>query len=315
MMDILVEGYGVVSMNRAFESKLNAASNKITLVTKNSDKFSDNVMVIANAVLLERRKYVPNAVVPLLECLNAYKQGFGHFWWRAITVSFFLRPNEVTLALLEHHADPELRAADGKCVSAYVRHGDKAIEMSLIPFTKYADAANCMWHANDASPSPKCATFHSDKKSFVSGWDAAKDEKVLYLGSEDPEVFNQAREWAAKNKVNLRYSNVSQVLLSDKQGVMTHKIMENSMPANRQMEYFSYLLHLSDLVRCRAMVCTLGSNYCRLVDEMRATVGGKANAFFADLSTETCQKPPCVHPFSVADYQGQVFDPSDKLWR
>ena len=343
MMDILLEGYGVVTLNRAFEATVNAKDNTLSLQMNHQDKFSDNVIVIANAVLLAHRKYVPTVMTPIVRCLDLYKLGYAHFWWRAIGATFLMRPNNATLQLIEQHSDPELKAADGKCVSAYVRHGDKAIEMELIPFQQYADTASCMWHPQStAVPSlqvskntseiaamsknvtSRCTTFPSlsalkgaaktKEMSFVSGWDSAKDSRLFYLGSEDPVVFSQARLWAAIHNINLRYSNLSQVLLSDRQSIMKHKDMERSMPANRQYEYFSYLLHLSELIRCRAMVCTLASNFCRLVDELRATVGGKAGAYMADLSTETCLKPPCVRPFSISDYQGPVYDPSDKLW-
>ncbi len=344
MMDILLEGYGVVTLNRAFEDTVNAKDNTLSLKMNHKDKFSDNVIVIANPVLLAHRKYVPTLMTPIVRCLNLYKQDYAHFWWRAIGATFLMRPNQATLQLIEQHSDPMLRAADGRCVSAYVRHGDKAIEMALIPFQHYADAAHCMWHPHHAAVSPlprskntselatksknetaRCTTFPSlsvsgsgakmKELSFVSGWDSAKDARLFYLGSEDPVVFSQARLWAAIHNINLRYSNLSQVLLSDRQSIMKHQEMERSMPANRQYEYFSYLLHLSELIRCRAMVCTLASNFCRLVDELRATVGGKAGAYMADLSPETCLHPPCVRPFSIADYQGTVYDPSDKLWR
>ena len=49
-------------------------------------------------------------------------------------MAFLLRPNAETLELLQYHSDPVIREADGKCVSAYVRHGDKGLEMSLVPF-------------------------------------------------------------------------------------------------------------------------------------------------------------------------------------
>jgi hypothetical protein len=37
------------------------------------------------------------------------------------------------------------------------------------------------------------------------------------------------------------------------------------------------LLNLYYSLRSEAFVCTLKSNSCRIIDEMRATVGGKAN--------------------------------------
>lgn len=60
------------------------------------------------------------------------------------------------------------------------------------------------------------------------------------------------------------------------------------------MEFPSMLVNLADLMRCDAFVCTLQSNYCRLLDEMRALVAAKPSALFADLSIETCAKPPCI---------------------
>jgi len=71
--------------------------------------------------------------------------------------------------------------------------------------------------------------------------------------------------------------------------------VEARLPANRQWEYVSYLLHLREAVACGlGVVCTVPSNYCRLIDELRTTVGAKANGVFVDLSTETCPQVPCV---------------------
>jgi hypothetical protein len=385
-VDLLVEGYGVVAMSRVGEVMYDAKSNNMKLWPSLADKLSDNVMMISFKVMLEQRKYVANEFSHLLRCVGMAKKGFSHWWWRAVSASFFLRPNVPTLDLLRQHGDPVLRDANGQCVSAYVRHGDKGIEMSLIPFSRYADAAYCMWQSTEENHPPtkggnnttartNCAGFLISADNFTAASMADKSQgsgsnkqrrltkkapliahrpqdgkgsslpaltsagatmppsfahiqqpllrgydgtaqRVFYLGSEDPLVFSQATEWARLHNINLRYSNISQVLLSDRQGIMKHRDMETSMPANRQMEYFSYLLHLSDLVKCRGFVCTLASNYCRLVDELRATVGGKANAYFADLSAESCRVSPCVRPFSMADYKGPVYDPTlDTLWR
>lgn len=61
-----------------------------------------------------------------------------------------------------------------------------------------------------------------------------------------------------------------------------------------KLEYISMLLNLYYSLRSEAYVCTLASNSCRIIDEMRATLGGKANRFYADLSIETCARPPCL---------------------
>lgn len=81
------------------------------------------------------------------------------------------------------------------------------------------------------------------------------------------------------------------------------------------MEYASYLLHLGQLVRCDwGLVCTVPSNFCRLVEELRATVGGKADGLVADLSSETCVSPPCIRDFALPNFRGDVHDPATRIW-
>ena len=70
-----------------------------------------------------------------------------------------------------------------------------------------------------------------------------------------------------------------------------------------QLEYLSMIINLAYLVKCDAWVCTLASNYCRLVDELRATVGGKANRFYADLSRDTCSSPPCIGGQNITSFK------------
>jgi len=392
MTDLLVENYGVVIMNKIMEVKVDEKTNAVSLsTTENDDKFSDNVLVLAFKVMLDNRKFVPNDFKYILDCAEVGQRGYGFWWWRAISATYLLRPNQPTLKLLQEHEDPVLKELNGMCVSAYVRHGDKGIEMSLIPFAKYAHTAECMWqkesennpgsrghcaaplisannnaivtqsaikltnpessasghralqaNVNRAASQPRQlpinkrqppnkknlptppstdnvimpASFNSIQQPLLRGFEPSLHPRVFYLGSEDPNVFKQADAWAKSGNITLRYSKISQVLLSDRKGTMKHRDMENSMPSNRQMEYFSYLLHLQDLIRCRSFICTLASNYCRLVDELRATVGGKANAFYADLSLESCAAPPCIRPFSMAEYRGPIYDPTfDNLWR
>ena len=71
----------------------------------------------------------------------------------------------------------------------------------------------------------------------------------------------------------------------------THPTPPHPTPPHPQ--YISILLNLEYSLKCDAWVCTLASNSCRLIDELRATVGGKANYVFADLSKESCDQPPC----------------------
>ena len=76
------------------------------------------------------------------------------------------------------------------------------------------------------------------------------------------------------------------------------------------LEYLSMLLNLEYALKCESWVCTLASNFCRIIDELRCTVGAKCNRHFADLSGETCSSPPCVnghgHIHSFGEIDGRI---------
>ena len=107
---------------------------------------------------------------------------------------------------------------------------------------------------------------------------------------------------------------MSRLILSDKRNTIRQHNLEQELPKNHEMEYISYLLHLSEIIRCDVMICTVPSNYCRLIDELRTTIGAKANYLNADLSQETCKNPPCIRNFGLPNYVGPVYDPLTRLW-
>ena len=165
--------------------------------------------------------------------------------------------------------------------------------MKFVPFETYASTAKKIWNsANDKSSSPH----------------------LLYIGTEDPQVHIDAKNWGEKNNVIIRYSNISRLILSDKRSSIKQHDLEASLPKNHEMEYISYLLHLSETLRCDIFICTVPSNYCRLIDELRTTIGAKADYINADISSETCQNPPCIRNFGLPNYQGIVYDPSTRIW-
>ena len=59
---------------------------------------------------------------------------------------------------------------------------------------------------------------------------------------------------------------------------------------HHELEYFAMVYDLDKHLRCEAFVCTFMSNFCRLIDELRATVGGKANRHYVDIrqQSKTC---------------------------
>jgi hypothetical protein len=256
--------------------------------------FPNETLVLSVDYQLNSRFFVPKQFVPLLTCAGIKNQ---YLWWRAISVAYFVRPNQATLKLLAQQQDQQLSNINGQCVSTYIRHGDKGIEMKLVGTSDYATVADQIWK----------------QKQLPSGM-VSGQPKVFYVASEDLEAMEQVTQWGKVNNVDVRSSNLSQTILSDKVKVLDQYDMEKGFPKSREMEYFSYILHLADIMQCEAFICTEASNYCRVIDELRTTVGGKANRLAVDLSAETCTKPPCYRNHGLGNSVGEVYDPKGKLW-
>ena len=62
-------------------------------------------------------------------------------------------------------------------------------------------------------------------------------------------------------------------------------------------EYLLLLLTIDYHTRCSGFVCTHDSNGCRIIDELRATVGGKADVEYIDMHPCHPERgdgsPPC----------------------
>ena len=150
--------------------------------------------------------------------------------------------------------------------------------MKLVPFQQYASAALRIFsNASFTEAAPL----------------SAEDKKVFFVATEDPAVFQQAQSWGTTNKIDVRITELNTKVLSDRRTSVKPHDLEKNLPPHRENEYLSYLVHLADNVKCAANICTIPSNFCRLIDELRGTVGGKANKLMIDLSTETCPTPPC----------------------
>ena len=215
----------------------------------------------------------------------------------------------------------------------YVRHGDKDLEMKVLPLSNYLDAAVYLReHDMILGSDEEFGMAKSNGRSLLKGGkgkgtglratSSGIDLNNIFIGSEDPDIIQEAYEWGRRHRVNVFFTNLfnrSQVsarldfqaannIRSDCKGCgysmvgeKTERIQKSSnttsplpIVSHHPLEYLSMIINLFYLLTCDAWVCTLKSNYCRLVDELRATVGGKANRFFADLSEETCSRPPCL---------------------
>jgi hypothetical protein len=81
---------------------------------------------------------------------------------------------------------------------------------------------------------------------------------------------------------------------------LTNLLDDSSKKSSHLIEFTYFMVSLVDILRCDSYVCTLAANFCRLIDELRAMIAMKPDAFYADLSEESCWEPPCI---GAADYR------------
>ena len=115
-----------------------------------------------------------------------------------MSASFYVRPNAATLKALEKHrtlpikynnqenanASRALSIPDennGQCISIYVRHGDKASEMELVPFQRYADAVEVVM-----------TQFLNKSDPSIPG---TKGKPAIFIGSESNALISEAVAW------------------------------------------------------------------------------------------------------------------------
>jgi hypothetical protein len=225
------------------------------------------------------RDDIPPQLAHILHC-SPFDRSKYRYWWRSLAIAYMMRPNEPTRQLLlQHRQDKEMAFDKEKeqCVSVYVRRGDKHLEMKIIEDEGvfFETAKQLMGHLTTTSGVPE-------------------EPGNMFIGSEDPGVLDRAIAWGEKNKWNIKYSN-----LFDRHQVTTglnatqqEEARKKNAFVHNEWEYFSMILNIDAHIRCSAFVCTHRSNYCRVIDELRATVGHKANKQYADF---TCgNPPPCI---------------------
>ena len=231
-------------------------------------------------------KFRPTALTTEQFGLARYNNPVARYYWRAVSSAYIMRPNKFTREQIHKYSDSKMDALNGNCVSMYIRHGDKGREMRLMSFRQYADVARSLYEKK-LVPN----TGGSTESKFIG---------TIYLATDNKSVLAEALEWGKKNRFDIKFS----VLLPDVLSyagvgygpgtVKFHPRREGY--AHHPLEYLSVLVNLNDMMKCGAYVCTLASNFCRLLDELRATIGGKAQAVFADIGS-SCNNggKPCLN--------------------
>ena len=120
-----------------------------------------------------------------------------------MSASYYVRPNTATLKALEKHRTLPIKLKrkynqrhgntklsipnenNGQCIAIYVRHGDKAIEMELVPFARYTEAIEIVM-----------TRYLNNSNTGIPG---TKGKPAIFIGSESYSVLDEAVAWGKKH--------------------------------------------------------------------------------------------------------------------
>ena len=168
-----------------------------------------------------------------------------------MAIAYIVRPNKRTLQELKRRTKRLFsgHSISPGTISVHVRHGDKQVEMRLIPNHEYVAAAEQMYMSKSHS----------------------RLYKRIFLSTEDPATvshFNQLTDW------HIQYTDVNR---------SNHNMGAPFLVPDPSEEFLNSLLNLDLATQCDGFVCTLGSMWCTLIDRLRSTVRCKASSPYVDL--------------------------------
>lgn len=257
-------------------------------------------------------KFIPYSVKPIFHCAPI-NYPVWHYYWDAMSAGYILRPNIYTKLMLRKLSNDLILYNYNDCINMFVRHGDKGIEMALHEFQEYQQVAEQLWTFGLVPGSSKYSKFQVSNHEYLEDsqshvrytWTEALHwleqshyqlpiNGTLFITTEDQKVLEEADLWGENNHWKISYTNLfnRSEMTAAKTWKEQHK--HGAIDVHDENEYLSMILNLQYSLQCKAWVCTLASNSCRLIDELRSTIAAKANRYFADLSNETCSQLPCV---------------------
>ena len=240
--------------------------------------------------------WIPPAIWPLFNRCSCVKPRMRHYWWAAQAVTYIARFNTDTLVALARLRSKRLRMVlrgsqkkrrlsglPPGTVAMHVRHGDKFLEgVPSLPFNDYVEAAEALasvsreqrWLRRVLHPQ-----LADGNRSFSPG--ANFVGRHLFLSTEDHAVVEEALN-RTMNKGGSEGEAIWDTIfnIENRSNAAVFHMFKQRGPRAACMESF---LNLVLSLEADAWVCTLTSAWCNLIDVLRMTLAGKADAPFINL--------------------------------
>ena len=184
------------------------------------------------------------------------------YWWRGQSVAYLMRFNDDTLRVIRalrhnqaiHYGGPIPFPLPANTISAHIRGGDKKAEMPLVPAQNYAAA---ILRLVELMP-------HSFSRTvFVSG--------------DDQQSIDEARRLMEDSRMTVIYTRMPRL-------VGGHTMRDwRSAPDESEGSFYAHLLQLLMALEADAWVGTRGSNWNRLIDELRCVWVDKCQGVYVEV--------------------------------
>ncbi|KAK8840271.1 hypothetical protein M9Y10_030825 [Tritrichomonas musculus] len=193
---------------------------------------------------------VPDIIVPIIKRLKI-PEDLSYFYWRLCSTAYLYRVNEVARKWVkEIEEDFLVNPVDNYDVSVHVRRGDKGAEMTLV------DGNDCM------------VALKMIKKILN------KDRLNVFLSSEDQNII----DWFLhQTNESITYFDFQLDNLGFEESMTLGSVLVPQMLANIKHSLFSTFV-----------IGTIGSNWNRLLLELRMTTAGYANNYFFEIGDHEC---------------------------
>jgi hypothetical protein len=151
---------------------------------------------------------------------------YRYYWWRAVSASYFMRPNKPTLKLLSKYRTLPIKPSlqnekkyvlkknrkekkneyrnyddNRQYISVYARRGVKGVEMEIRPFSAYTDAVDLLWKntSNNLYLNNRILT---EKNTLLA------KKPVIFFGTEDPGTLKEAVMWGKEQDFEVLYTRL-----------------------------------------------------------------------------------------------------------
>lgn len=213
----------------------------------------------------------PDVIVKKLkEEIPSMTQNQIKYWWRGQSVAYLMRFNDQTMdAIYNLRSKQDLHYITGGgpvsfplppgTISAHIRGGDKFSEMTLVPAREYIQAIQKM--------------INSMPNSF---------SRVVFVSGDDQVSIDEARQLIEEANMTCIYTRMPRLAgghsLSIWKPSPAHDTSENS--------FYAHLMQLFMALEADAWVGTRGSNWNRLIDELRCIFVDKCQGMFVEVGKQ-----------------------------